>query len=112
MVKLFNSKDLSKNATATLKKLQVLRILGSEVQMPESALTTLKLLDRLETFYGPQQPCWPVDPYQYLVWRYCGYPASDAACAKGWESLNKYVGTAPDQLLDASAPALARALTL
>lgn len=45
------------------------------------------ILNRLESFYGKQEPTWPTDPYLFLVWWHCGYPASDAACAKGWESL-------------------------
>ena len=63
--------------------------------------TVPELLDRLEKFYGRQEPCWPVDPYEFLVWWYCGYPASDAACAKGWEKLTEEVGVTPRNLLDA-----------
>jgi endonuclease III len=71
-----------------------------------------KLLDRLEKHYGRQAAAWPTDPYQFLVWWHCGYPASDAACARGWASLTAEVGgeVEPEALLGAPAPKLARAL--
>ena len=67
-------------------------------------------LDRLESFYGPQQPGWPTEPYAFLVWWHCGYPASDAACDRGWRSLQQTVGVEPQQLLGAAPSALAAAL--
>jgi len=67
-------------------------------------------LDTLEAFYGAQQPNWPTDPYLFLVWWHCGYPASDAACAKGWESLTREIGVEPDRLLAANPTKLALAL--
>jgi endonuclease III len=70
----------------------------------------LKLLDKLEEFYGKQEPGWPVDPYEFLVWWYCGYPASDAACAKGWEKLHSEVGIQPKMLLRATPRMLSSAL--
>lgn len=76
-----------------------------------SSMPRLKqLLDRLEAYYGEQQPGWPVDPYLFLVWWQCGYPASDAACRKGWESLTSRIGTDPDRLLSADPTKLALAL--
>ncbi len=72
--------------------------------------TVLELLDWLEQFYGRQEPGWPVDPYEFLVWWYCGYPASDAACAKGWQKLTQEVGVTPRNLLEASPRKLAAAL--
>jgi endonuclease III len=69
-----------------------------------------QLLNMLEAFYGVQQPGWPVDPYLFLVWWQCGYPASDAACRKGWESLTSRIGTDPDRLLSANPAKLALAL--
>jgi endonuclease III len=72
--------------------------------------SVLEILKRLESFYGSQETCWPTDPYLFLVWWHCGYPASDAACAKGWESLNREVGVEPRQLLTASTPKIASAL--
>jgi endonuclease III len=73
-------------------------------------LTIATLLDQLESFYGPQESSWPTDPYLFLVWWHCGYPASDTACAKGWTSLTKSIGTAPETLLAASPEKLAAAL--
>lgn len=69
-----------------------------------------KILDRLEKFYGPQEPCWPTDPYLFLVWWYSGYPASDKACNQGYESLKKNIGVDPERLLKAPIPKMAAAL--
>ncbi|MGB6690954.1 MAG: hypothetical protein WBE76_24230 [Terracidiphilus sp.] len=68
------------------------------------------LLDRLEAFHGPQQPRWPVDPYEFLIWWHCGYPASDAACARGWDALTRSVGIEPGKILAASPAKLAAAM--
>jgi endonuclease-3 len=76
----------------------------------QAELTISRLLDRLENFYGPQQPHWPLDPYEFLVWWQCGYPASDAACARGWKKLQSDVGIAPEHLLSATPGTLASAL--
>ncbi len=73
-------------------------------------MTTGAILERLEAFYGAQEPCWPTDPYAFLVWLHCGYPASEVLCARGWESLNKSIGVQPEQLLAASNAQLAKAL--
>jgi endonuclease III len=78
--------------------------------MPKPLISILKILDKLESFYGKQEPGWPVDPYLFLVWWHCGYPASDGACGKGWESLTREVGTGVERILTAPAPKLARAL--
>jgi endonuclease-3 len=72
--------------------------------------TIPKLLDDLELFYGPQEPSWPTDPYLFLVWWHCGYPASDNSCAKGWASLTKSIGTTPEKLLAATPEKLTAAL--
>lgn len=69
-----------------------------------------RLLDTLEAHYGPQSPNWPTDPWLFLVWWHCGYAASDAACAKGWESLKTRIGIEPDRLLAAEPSQLALAL--
>jgi endonuclease III len=69
-----------------------------------------QLLNTLEAHYGTQSPNWPTDPYLFLVWWHCGYPASDAACAKGWESLKRGIGLDPDRLLAADPSPLALAL--
>jgi endonuclease III len=68
------------------------------------------LLDYLESHYGPQQPNWPVDPYEFLIWWLCGYPASDDRCARGWTQLNAAIGAQPQRILAASQAQLAAAL--
>jgi len=68
------------------------------------------LLETLESHYGRQTPGWPADPYLFLVWWHCGYPASDVTCAKGWDSLTRLVGVEPDRLLAANPSKLALAL--
>jgi endonuclease-3 len=72
--------------------------------------TLAQLLDSLEAFHGPQLPDCPIDPYRFLVWWHCGYPASDAACAKGWASLTSRFQVDPESLLAANAEELAEAL--
>jgi len=78
--------------------------------MSKAAPSLAELLDDLELFYGPQESSWPTDPYLFLVWWHCGYPASDIACAKGWASLTKSVGVTPEKLLAASPEKLATAV--
>ena len=78
--------------------------------MRQSTPSLSELLDTLELSYGPQEPNWPTDPYLFLVWWHCGYPASDAACAKGWKSLTASIGVTPEALLAASPDALTTAL--
>jgi endonuclease III len=72
--------------------------------------TITQLLDKLESFYGPQEPSWPVDPYEFLIWWQCGYPASDAACAKGWAALTREVGINPEKILITTPKKLADAV--
>jgi len=67
-------------------------------------------LEELERFYGRQEVSWPTEPYEFLVWWHCGYPASDATCAKGWAALTKEIGIEPDTLLRASVAKLRHAL--
>ena len=55
-----------------------------------------EILELLEGRYGEQHPSWPTDPYLFLVWWHCGYPASDTTCSKGWQSLQKAVGMVPE----------------
>jgi len=74
------------------------------------SLPVAELLDQLESFHGTQEADWPTDPYLFLVWWHCGYPASDDACAKGWDSLKGEIGVEPDQLLGAPSPVLSAAL--
>ena len=69
-----------------------------------------QLLDVLESTYGRRQPDWPTDPYLFLVWWHCGYPASDLACSKGWASLESKIGVGLDQILAANPSKLGLAL--
>jgi len=73
-------------------------------------MTTVEILDSLEAHYGPQAAMWPMEPYEFLVWWHCGYPASDAVCARGWEALQRTVGVTPEKILAASDAKLAAAL--
>src|SRR5882762_3511531 len=75
------------------------------------SLPVAELLDQLESFHGTQEADWPTDPYLFLVWWHCGYPASDDACAKGWDSLKGEIGVEPDQLLGAPSPSVGCAKT-
>ncbi len=68
------------------------------------------LLDRMEAHYGAQEPGFPVDPWEFLIWWHCGYPQSDARCHAGWESLKKCVSIQPRSILAASQAQLAAAL--
>lgn len=72
--------------------------------------TVSEILEQLEKHYGKQQATWPTDPYLFLVWWHCGYPASDKACSKGWDELNKSIGVEPEKILRASPDKLAEAL--
>ena len=78
--------------------------------MAQSQPSIRHVLDKLEEFYGPQEPSFPTDPYEFLVWWYCGYPASDAACSKGWANLKREVGIEPQTLLRAKPSKLSAAL--
>ena len=78
--------------------------------MRREVMNVLEILKRLESYYGPQKPSWPTDPYEFLVWWHCGYPASDIACEKGWGSLRTKVGIEPRQILAASNKELTDAL--
>jgi endonuclease III len=77
---------------------------------PVELVSVAEVLDRLEMHYGTQAPCWPTDPYRFLVWWHCGYPPSDAACSRGWASLTERVGIEPAQLLAAGSAGLTAAL--
>jgi endonuclease III len=80
--------------------------------MPETSVTIPELLDQMEKFHGRQEPCWPVDPYEFIIWWQCGYPASDTTCSKGWDKLKREVGIEPDKLLAATTRQVASALKM
>jgi endonuclease-3 len=72
--------------------------------------TTSQILDRLESHYGSQAPEFPTEPYDFLIWWHCGYPASDAACDRGWKALRDAVGILPGKILAATPAKLTTAL--
>ena len=78
--------------------------------MAKPASSVAKILDQLESHYGKLEASWPSDPYLFLVWWHCGYPQSEARCTKGWEALNREIGTEPQQILAASPAVLTKAL--
>jgi len=78
--------------------------------LPNRSLSVSEILDLLEAHYGPQQRNFPDDPYLFLVWWHCGYPASDTACGKGWDELNREIGTEPGRILSTPMPKLTKAL--
>jgi endonuclease-3 len=78
--------------------------------MPPIPITVPELLDRLEAHYGKLSPYWPTDPYEFLVWWYCGYPQSDDRCSKGWAALTAKIAIDPSSILSARPALLAAAL--
>ena len=68
----------------------------------------VQILEILEKAYGPQKLAGPSDPYEMIVFLNCGYPASDAACAKGFAVLKREVGVEPNRLLAVSRAKLAK----
>ena len=70
-----------------------------------------QILDILEKKYGSQKLAGPKDPYEMVVFLNCGYPASDAKCAKGFQALKREVGVPPEQVLAATKAKLARVIT-
>jgi endonuclease III len=78
--------------------------------MRKTRLTVAEVLNQLEAFYGRQESFWPSDPYLFLLWWYCGYPASDSACAKGWKGLTGKILPEPDGILSTRPAVLAAAL--
>jgi len=71
-----------------------------------------KVLDRLEEHYGEQKAVGPTDPYEMIVFVNSAYPATDAACAKGYEALKSEVGTKPDEILKGPKGKLLKAARL
>lgn len=69
-----------------------------------------QILEILEKAYGPQKLEGPSDPYEMVVFLNCGYPASDGACAKGFEALKREVGVEPNKLSTVSKAKLTKLL--
>jgi endonuclease III len=71
-----------------------------------------QVLDALEELYGPQRLAGPTDPYEMILFVNCGYPATDASCAKGFDALKREVGLKPNEILAASKPKLTKLMRL
>jgi endonuclease III len=71
-----------------------------------------EILDALEKMYGPQHGAGPTDPYEMILYLNCGYPASDAACSKGFDALKREVGLTPKEILAAPKSKLVKLLRL
>jgi endonuclease-3 len=71
-----------------------------------------RALEALEGHYGKQVAVGPSDPYEMILFVNCGYPATDAACSKGYEALRREVGTKPAEILAASKAKLAKLMRL
>ncbi len=59
------------------------------------------ILDGLEAHYGEVGRPTPDDPYEFVIFLNCGYPASDERCAKGFAALKAEVGMGPPAILAA-----------
>jgi endonuclease-3 len=70
------------------------------------------ILDQLEKHYGEQVAAGPGAPYEMILFVNCGYPATDASCAKGFDALQREVGTEPDEILAAPKAKLAKLMRL
>ena len=68
------------------------------------------ILKTLADQYGTLEADFPTDPFQFLVWWYCGYPQSQKACAKGWASLTATSEIEPNSLLRSRPGTLATSL--
>ena len=71
-----------------------------------------EILEGLEKMYGPQHAAGPTDPYEMIMYLNCGYPASDAACSKGFDALKREVGLTPKEVLAAPRSKLVKLLRL
>ncbi|HKV63616.1 MAG TPA: hypothetical protein VJO16_17045 [Candidatus Acidoferrum sp.] len=71
-----------------------------------------EILDTLEKMYGPLHAAGPMDPYEMIVYLNCGYPSSDATCAKGFDALKREVGLSPKEILAAPRSKLVKLLRL
>ena len=69
-----------------------------------------QILNLLEGLYGPQAASGPSDPYQMIVYLNCGYPATDASCTKGFDSVKREAGLSPEKILAAPKAKLTKLL--
>lgn len=69
-----------------------------------------RVLDGLERRYGKPVIGPASDPYEMIVLANCGYPASEAACARGFAALRSRVGLKPGDILRARPKTLVAAM--
>lgn len=105
-----NGQLLCASCAANIENCASVKAAITFLAMGKDTLALPAILDKLEAHYGPQQVTWPTEPYDFLVWWHCGYPASDATCTRGWKALNNEVGIEPHKILAATQAKLARAL--
>jgi endonuclease-3 len=74
--------------------------------MKKAKTRMARVLARLEKFYGRPKTPRPVDAYEMVLHRNCGYPQSDVNCDKGFQALQKEIGLRPADILAASAEKL------
>jgi endonuclease-3 len=70
----------------------------------------MRVLDRLEKFYGKPRPPKPTNPYEMVLHRNCGYPQSDVNCNKGFQALRENIGSQPSEILGAPIEKLRTAM--
>jgi len=80
--------------------------------MQKTAPSFAGILNQLEKHYGEQLAVGPWAPYEGILYVNCGYPATDASCTKGYEALQREVGTKPEEILAAPKEKLARLMRL
>jgi endonuclease III len=78
--------------------------------MSRSQTRMMKILARLEKYYGRPKMPHPTDAYEMVLHRIAGYPQSDANCDKGFAALKKQIGLSPKKILAADPAKLAEAL--
>ena len=79
----------------------VVNFLRYDSGMTKAKTRMTRVLDRLEKFYGKPKAPRPVDAYEMVLHRNCGYPQSDALCDKGFAALKKEIGLRPEEILAA-----------
>jgi endonuclease III len=70
----------------------------------------MRVLDRLEKFYGKPKAPKLTDAYNMVLHRNAGYPQSDMNCDRGFAALKKEIGLAPEKILAAPVEELREAL--
>ena len=88
------------------------RICATLARMARPQPSLSQILNALEQLYGPQTAVGPRDPYEMILFLNCGYPATDASCAKGFDALKRDVGLKPEEILGASKATLTKLMRL